>query len=184
MTTITPRRIVASGIRRTTATRTTPRRITAPGFLRMTTTTLRKTAALGFSLLLPALSTSTAFAANQSAYFQGLSDELKRTNADGPSLIIDLDRLDHNLAEIAKVTGNRYQFRATTKSLPSVGLLRYILRKMNSNRVMAFHPNLMRSWLGRLTEDTEVLMGKTVPVASLGRLWNDVGRRKLKKITG
>ena len=73
------------------------------------------------------------------AYFETLQDSLRRRGVQRPALVLDLDRLDGNLAQLRHVLGTDLQYRATTKSLPSYELLRHVLVAMGSQRVMEFH---------------------------------------------
>ena len=60
-------------------------------------------------------------------YFDGLSQALAGASLGRPVVVLDLDRVDHNLAEIRGALGGDIAYRATTKSLPSYELLRYVL---------------------------------------------------------
>ena len=97
-------------------------------------------------------------------YFAALNRELKARGPMHPCLIVDLDRLDHNLAEvsasIAKAPGR--SLRIVEKSLPCAALLDYAMKKLGTNRLMSFHrPFLSQS--AATFPDSDILLGKPLP---------------------
>jgi D-serine deaminase-like pyridoxal phosphate-dependent protein len=106
-------------------------------------------------------------------YFDGLVAALRARGAQRPVALIDLDRVDANLAQIRAVLGDSAQYRATTKSLPSYDLLRHVLSAMGSNRLMEFHAPYLRplieDWVqvaaGAPPGSTQldILLGKPLP---------------------
>jgi D-serine deaminase-like pyridoxal phosphate-dependent protein len=58
-------------------------------------------------------------------YFQALNEMMKREGPARPVLLLDLDRLDQNIA-VLKESIRPPAFRVVDKSLPSIPLLRYI----------------------------------------------------------
>ncbi|UCD85269.1 MAG: alanine racemase, partial [Deltaproteobacteria bacterium] len=76
---------------------------------------------------------------------------------------MDLDRLDQNIQALkASLAEN---FRIVVKSLPSPGLLTYIMEKAGTNRLMVFH----RPFLSQIAEtfpQSDMLIGKPLPVGS------------------
>ena len=57
-----------------------------------------------------------------------------------PVLLIDLDRLDHNIDVVMRsVRRGGKHLRLVEKSLPSPGLLAYIARRAGTRRLMSFH---------------------------------------------
>jgi len=100
-------------------------------------------------------------------YFQALNAELKANGPMRPSMVIDLDALDHNIdvvmASIRKVPGR--QLRVVEKSLPSPKLLDYIARRAGTQRLMSFHqPFLNHDAV--MFPDSDLLLGKPLPVRS------------------
>ncbi len=77
-------------------------------------------------------------------YFEALQQALAARGLQRPVAVLDLDRVDGNLAQIRSVLGADAQYRATTKSLPSYQLLQHVLSAMGSNRVMEFHAPYLR----------------------------------------
>lgn len=103
-------------------------------------------------------------------YFQQLSKALKDEHLARPSMLVDLDRVDHNIAELRKYVGADKAYRIVAKSIPVPGLIDYAMRKAQSNRLMVFH----QPFLNKLVQDaagTDVLMGKPMPVAAAQRFY-------------
>ncbi|MDP3857241.1 MAG: DSD1 family PLP-dependent enzyme [Stagnimonas sp.] len=100
-------------------------------------------------------------------YFAALNAELKANGPMRPSLVIDLDRLDHNIdlvsASVRKHPGR--QFRIVEKSLPSPKLLEYISKRANTNRLMSFHQPFL-SHDAAMFPMSDLLLGKPLPARS------------------
>lgn len=100
------------------------------------------------------------------AYFAALNRELKAHGPMRPVMLIDLDRLDHNIDQVtASVQRCGKQFRMVEKSLPSQGLLAYIGRRAKTQRLMSFHQPFLNADAVQFPA-SDILMGKPLPVAS------------------
>ncbi len=100
-------------------------------------------------------------------FYAGLSKELREKGIGRPVVLIDLDRLDHNLERVMSRLRAPLHLRVVEKSLPSAQLLNYILDKTGSRRVMVFHHPFLKTLLTALPPDTDLLFGKTIPVAGV-----------------
>lgn len=118
-------------------------------------------------LLAPVPGISSPAPADDGAYFQGLDHALKERGTGHAVAVLDLDHLDRNLETLSAHFKGPLKFRVVEKSLPSVELLRYVLEKTHSNRVMAFHHPFLRTLLAELPPDTEFLFGKTIPTSGV-----------------
>lgn len=105
------------------------------------------------------------------AYFSQLQAGLQKEGMLRPSLIVDLDRLDHNIDQavaVARQTGKA--LRLVEKSLPSFQLLDYIARRAGTRRLMSFHQPFLnldaQHW-----PDADILLGKPMPVAMAERFY-------------
>ena len=106
-------------------------------------------------------------------YFDSLAQALRTRGVQRPVALLDLDRVDANLAQIRAVLGHDAQYRATTKSLPSYELLRHVLTAMGSNRVMEFHAPYLRPLIETWVQpdaaappgtiQLDILLGKPLP---------------------
>ncbi|RDI96814.1 DSD1 family PLP-dependent enzyme [Dyella solisilvae] len=106
-------------------------------------------------------------------YFRALNRELKAHGSMQPSMLIDLDRLDHNIDQVAATLRNAGKaWRIVEKSLPSHKLIDYISRRANTRRLMSFH----QPFLSLDTEffpDFDVLMGKPLPARAAQRFYSE-----------
>jgi len=98
-----------------------------------------------------------------SDYFRGLNDELKANGPFKPSMLVDLDRLDRNIQALKATLVENY--RIVVKSLPSPGLLSYIMEKAGTNRLMVFHQPFV-SHMAETFPQSDMLIGKPLPVRS------------------
>jgi D-serine deaminase-like pyridoxal phosphate-dependent protein len=101
-----------------------------------------------------------------SDYFRALNRELNAHGPMRPVMLIDLDRLDHNIDVVMKsVQRAGKHLRLVEKSLPAPGLLSYIARRAGTKRLMSFHqPFLNHDAV--LFPDADLLLGKPLPVRS------------------
>lgn len=99
-------------------------------------------------------------------YFQGLSRALHNARVHTPTLVIDKNRLDHNLNQLMTSISQGFGYRIVAKSLPSLPFLQYIMRRTGTNRLMSFHlPFLMQ--LVEHIPSADILMGKPMPVEAV-----------------
>ncbi len=103
--------------------------------------------------------------ADYSPYFAGINRELQRAGIGEPCMILDLDRVDHNINEIVTHVIPPVNYRVVTKSLPSVELLKYVMQKSGSDRLMAFHAPYL-AWMIREFPAASILLGKPLLVDS------------------
>jgi D-serine deaminase-like pyridoxal phosphate-dependent protein len=103
-------------------------------------------------------------AGGHDAYFQTLSAALREHGLARPTLLVDLDRLDHNIGEVAAGVSPR-QYRIVAKSLPSAPLLAHIMDKAQTKRLMVFHEPFLTA-AARSHPESDLLVGKPLPVAA------------------
>ena len=114
------------------------------------------------------------------AYFAKLNTALKEKRGGESAVIIDLDRLDSNIHIVRSRLGGQYKLRLVTKSLPSLELLRYMMGKSNTNRLMVFSEPYIGEILDTFNADSvDLLLGKPLPAEALPRLsvhkgWNTI----------
>lgn len=86
-----------------------------------------------------------------------------QAGAHRPTLVVDKQRLDQNLEALLKVIQTGFDYRIVAKSLPSIPLLKYIMEKSGSNRLMSFHlPFLVH--LVKHIPQADILLGKPMTV--------------------
>ncbi|MEL6867512.1 MAG: alanine racemase, partial [Bacteroidota bacterium] len=98
------------------------------------------------------------------AYFRQLNQMLKNHSRALPSLLLDLDRLDENIAVLNKDWNPHAQFRIVVKSLPCMGLLDYLMEKTKTKKLMVFHQPFLSELAGRLDAQADMLLGKPMPI--------------------
>ncbi|MFR0687785.1 DSD1 family PLP-dependent enzyme [Enterobacterales bacterium AE_CKDN230030158-1A_HGKHYDSX7] len=99
-------------------------------------------------------------------YFARLNRELKAHGPMRPVMLIDLDRLDHNVdAVLQSVQRGGKHLRLVEKSLPSPQLLDYIAKRAGTRRMMSFHQPFLNHDAERFP-DADLLLGKPLPVRS------------------
>jgi D-serine deaminase-like pyridoxal phosphate-dependent protein len=106
-------------------------------------------------------------------YFRALNDELRRSGPARPCLLIDLDRLDRNIAAVTASVRAPKHYRVVEKSLPSPKLLDYVMRKAGTNRLMSFHQPFANAD-ARLFPSSDILLGKPLPVRSAERFYREL----------
>ena len=106
-------------------------------------------------------------------YFRALNETLKKSGPARPTLIVDLDRLDRNIAVLTESIRPPKHFRVVDKSLPSIALLRYIFEHAGTNRVMSFHQPFL-SQVAEQLKGSQVLLGKPMPIRSAEQFYADL----------
>lgn len=101
---------------------------------------------------------------SEAGYFESLDTLLQREGVGRPVVLLDMDRVDHNLALIEKSLGHR--LRIVTKSLPSLDLIGYVMAHAGTHRLMAFHLPFFHALLAELP-GADILAGKPFLVAAV-----------------
>jgi len=99
-------------------------------------------------------------------YFRTLNAELRRNGPMRPCMVVDLDRLDHNIDAVTlAVRAPKKRFRVVAKSLPSAGLIAYVFKRAATDRLMSFHQPFLNADAQNFP-DAEILLGKPLPARS------------------
>lgn len=106
-------------------------------------------------------------------YFATLNQELKNHGIVLPCIIIDLDRVDHNIDQISKILKPPLYYRIVTKSLPSVQLLQYVISKTGTNKLMEFHQPYLSLIIKKFGYHLDILLGKPLPIQSVQKFYNE-----------
>ncbi len=107
-------------------------------------------------------------------YFSQLNDLLKRDGPGHPVMVVDLDRMDHNIDRLAASVGPDRTWRVVVKSLPSVELLRHVMTRAGTNSLMLFHQPFL-SEVATAFPDADVLFGKPMPVQAAASFYAKLG---------
>ncbi|ASP40440.1 type III pyridoxal 5-phosphate-dependent enzyme [Bacterioplanes sanyensis] len=108
---------------------------------------------------------------NQDAYFSALSTALHAAHVARPTLVIDKQRLDANIDHLLEIINRGFAYRIVAKSLPSVPMLDYLMRRTGSNRLMCFHLPFMMQLVEQFPA-ADILLGKPMPVAGAQRFYD------------
>jgi D-serine deaminase-like pyridoxal phosphate-dependent protein len=127
---------------------------------------LLRAAALASSIL-PGLREKDRGAGGHDAYFAGLQAALKRAGVAQPTLVIDRQRLDANIAAVrASLAPTTPGLRVVSKSLPAPALLSAVLAGTGSTRLMVFNGVMLDEMLA-CHPDLDVLLGRPLPAAQV-----------------
>ncbi|MER9584825.1 DSD1 family PLP-dependent enzyme [Mesorhizobium sp. M0276] len=100
-----------------------------------------------------------------SAYFSALSEALKEAGILQPCLVLDVGRLDRNIALVKERLDPGLAVRLVDKSLACLPLLAHIAKALGTNHVMTFHPPISEAVL-KAFPDADLLYGKPMPVGA------------------
>jgi D-serine deaminase-like pyridoxal phosphate-dependent protein len=111
---------------------------------------------------------------NHNAYFSGLGKALDQAGLARPTLVIDRQLLQQNIATLKSHLGDRYHYRVVAKSLPSLRLLETVMEQAGTQRLMVFHQPFLNQ-LAQAMPATQLLLGKPMPVAAADRFYSNLG---------
>jgi D-serine deaminase-like pyridoxal phosphate-dependent protein len=95
------------------------------------------------------------------APFARFNAELRRSGPGKPILLLDLDALDKNIDAVRAKVPHGLAVRVVAKSLPSIPLLRHVLQRLETNRLMVFDGSL--GLLANAFPEADLLVGKPFP---------------------
>ena len=104
------------------------------------------------------------------AYFSQLDAVLKADGPGHPTLVVDRQRMLANVDVLARSVGERRRYRVVVKSLPSVPLLREVMRRADTDALMVFHQPFLNT-IAREFPQADVLLGKPMPVSAARRFY-------------
>jgi D-serine deaminase-like pyridoxal phosphate-dependent protein len=123
--------------------------------------------------------TETERDAPSARYFSAVNQTLRDAALARPCMLVDLDRVDHNLELIRRRLPPTINCRIVTKSLPSKELLSYVSESLGTRRLMAFHQPYL-AWLVREFPDADILLGKPMLKDAVAEFYEtvDAGARQ------
>lgn len=111
-------------------------------------------------------------------YFEKLNIALKEQDRAVPRLILDLDILDANIEVFKSQCKENASFRLVAKSLPSEPLIRYILEKMDSNKLMVFHQPFLSCLTKYQGPKSDILLGKPMPLKTAQYYYHNLAKNE------
>ncbi len=101
--------------------------------------------------------------------FEKLSQVID-VHAPGQNLaVLDLAILEHNAARIRAEVAPEISIRLVGKSLPSIPLLRHLMQRLATDRLMVFSEPFLHATLAELP-GTDILLGKPLPAVAAERV--------------
>ena len=116
------------------------------------------------------------------AYFSQLNELLKRNGPGHPVMLLDIERMNHNIDQIVSSVGADKSYRAVVKSLPSVPLLEHVTQRAKTKALMVFHQPFLNA-VAESFVHSDVLLGKPMPVAAARTFYQKLGRTKFNPAT-
>ncbi|MBA5636004.1 alanine racemase [Duganella sp. LX20W] len=109
------------------------------------------------------------------AYFAAMNRTLRAQRIDRPVLVIDMDRLDRNIARVRQsaAVAPAKTYRIVVKSLPSPALIDYVAKAAGTNAFMVFHRPFLNA-MAALRPDADILLGKPMPVDAARHFYADL----------
>ena len=107
-----------------------------------------------------------------SSYFRQLNETLKKDGPYRPMLLIDLDKLDRNIRALRRLVPTGMAYRIVAKSLPSPGLLSYLMARTETRRLMVFNHTFLKQTAIDFP-DSDVLMGKPMPAKAAAAFYRE-----------
>jgi D-serine deaminase-like pyridoxal phosphate-dependent protein len=107
-------------------------------------------------------------------YFSMLNQALRNARVGRARILIDQERLDHNLVTIQKHISSAQLYRIVVKSIPCVELLRYIREKTGTNKFMVVHAPFLKVILDHFEPGIDILLGKPLPVFACEEFFKDL----------
>ena len=101
-------------------------------------------------------------------YFLTVQAALRQAELFRPTLVIDRQRLAQNIARLKSHLPKNKAYRIVAKSLPSLGLCRFVREQTGTKRLMVFHQPHVNICSAEMT-DAELLLGKPMPVGAAKR---------------
>jgi len=101
---------------------------------------------------------------SKTEYFHRLNQALKNHKRAIPSLILDLDILDQNIGALRQSINPKTSLRIVVKSLPSKGLVEYVMHHAGTNKLMVFHQPFLSDLSSSCDDQVDILLGKPMPI--------------------
>jgi len=111
---------------------------------------------------------------NKAAYFEQLNNTLKNYKRAVPCLLIDLNILDENIQLLQQTLSNEKAYRIVVKSLPSVELINYVMKKAPTKKLMVFHQPFLSHLSEYVHPDVDILLGKPLPVQTVAYYYQNL----------
>lgn len=112
-------------------------------------------------------------------YYTKLQQALWKNNAYQPTLVIDKQRLIHNIERVKSHLPDNKAFRIVAKSLPSVPLLKEVMQRTETDRLMVFHQPFINQVAAEIPT-ANILLGKPLPVGAASNFFTQFAKQSGK----
>ncbi len=114
-------------------------------------------------------------------YFAQINSALKKAGIGTARIMIDLDRLDRNIATIQANIPSDAHYRIVVKSIPCVDLIRTIRAKVHTNKFMLVHRPFIKVILDNFDPGIDILIGKPLPVFALDEFFQEIQKTQIER---
>lgn len=119
---------------------------------------------------------------HKSSYFSGISNALEKAGIYQPSLVLDLDSLDHNIDVLLNDLPDGMAYRIVAKSLPVPDLLSYVSKHTQTHKYMTFNIPMLVDIAKRMPKAHQ-LLGKPLSVTAFEQVLKQLSKSELARIT-
>jgi len=109
--------------------------------------------------------------AEATPYFNAMTGALKREKLERPTLVIDRAALDRNIDLLKADLSPGMGYRIVAKSLPALGLVKRIMERAGTDKLMVFHQPFL-NYVAANVPGAKVLLGKPMPVVAAARFYD------------
>lgn len=99
-----------------------------------------------------------------------LQAEIQRRVPGRDLALLDLDALEANARAVRAAVHPDLTLRLVTKSLPSLPLIRHLMQRLGTDRLMAFSEPFLDTLLTDFGPEADILLGKPLPAPAAARL--------------
>ena len=110
------------------------------------------------------------------SYFTEVNKQLRAHGGYIPSMLVDLDKVDHNITALKSILNPNTDLRIVAKSVPSPELLEYLMGKTQTNKLMLFHQPFLNH-IAKQYPKSDVLLGKPMPVKAAHNFYRQLSEQ-------
>jgi D-serine deaminase-like pyridoxal phosphate-dependent protein len=114
-------------------------------------------------------------------YFAALNEAMKKDGIGTGRVIIDLDRLDHNLEVILAHIPSPDHYRIVVKSLPCLDLLKTIQKRSGTKKFLVVHRPFLKVILEAFEPSIDIQVGKILSVLAAREFFAEIDPKMRKR---
>lgn len=105
---------------------------------------------------------------------QRIVKALTHTGTNSLSCVLDLEGLASNVDAICHALPDGLKLRISTKSIPCLDMIEFVMRRANTQRLMVFQPALLSALVSRFGDTADYMCGVTFDVRSVRHLMTEL----------